>query len=55
MEVRQIEIVVEGTAHLFSEAARYLVSEEDFDATLMVLGFSPELNQQLKQVCTLDG
>jgi len=47
VEVKQIEAVVEGISQLFSEASKYMVSEADFKDTLLVLGFSPEQNQQL--------
>jgi len=50
VEVGQIEAVVEGIAHLFNEASRFQVSEQDFLDTLLVLGFSQEHNQQLKQL-----
>eukprot|EP01117_Protostelium_nocturnum_P016808 TRINITY_DN6729_c0_g1_i1.p1 TRINITY_DN6729_c0_g1~~TRINITY_DN6729_c0_g1_i1.p1 ORF type:complete len:200 (-),score=32.85 TRINITY_DN6729_c0_g1_i1:60-659(-) len=48
--VGQIEAVVEGLSWLFSEATRLLVSEDDFLATLAILGFSNELNQQIKDL-----
>mmetsp|Transcript_2477 Transcript_2477/g.3265 ORF Transcript_2477/g.3265 Transcript_2477/m.3265 type:complete len:200 (-) Transcript_2477:15-614(-) len=50
VEVRQIEAVVEGIAQLFREASSLFISDADFLATLVVLGFSDEINQQLKEL-----
>ncbi|PRP79153.1 COMM domain-containing protein 2 isoform 2 [Planoprotostelium fungivorum] len=48
--VAQVEAVVEGLSWLFAEASRLLVNEEDFLATLTILGFSPELNAQITEL-----
>jgi len=53
VDVGQVEAVVEGIAQLFSEASRLMVSEQDFLATLLVLGFSTSLNGQLKELYLL--
>jgi len=50
VDVRQIEAVVQAIAHLFSEAAKYAVSEVDFVATLALLGFAKEQADRLKDI-----
>jgi len=50
VDVKQIEAVIEGIARLFQEGARFMISEQDFLDTLLVLGFSKEHNQQLKEL-----
>jgi len=50
VDVKQIEGVVQAIAHLFGEASRYFITEADFIATVVLLGFSKELCEQLKEV-----
>eukprot|EP01112_Ceratiomyxa_fruticulosa_P010038 TRINITY_DN2634_c0_g1_i1.p1 TRINITY_DN2634_c0_g1~~TRINITY_DN2634_c0_g1_i1.p1 ORF type:complete len:213 (+),score=36.46 TRINITY_DN2634_c0_g1_i1:169-807(+) len=42
--------VVEGLAHLLTESSRYLLSEADFIASLVVLNFPEAINNQLKDL-----
>ncbi|XP_077073368.1 COMM domain-containing protein 2 [Siphateles boraxobius] len=41
---------VEGLMYLLTESAKLMVSEEDFQDSVLVLGFSEELNQLLLQL-----
>jgi len=50
IDARQVESVVQSMAHLFSESAKYSISEADFVATLVLLGFSKEKSDMLKEV-----
>ena len=50
VEIAKIQASVEAIAHLFEEGAKVNASDNDFFDTLIVLGFNPQLSEQLKQV-----
>jgi hypothetical protein len=54
-DVKIIEAGVEGVSHLFAEASRMMISEADFLATIILIGFSNEISESLKNVCTFIG
>jgi hypothetical protein len=54
VDINKVATVVESLAFLFSEAAKYTVSESDFVTTLAVLEIgNAAFIQQLKQVIHL--